>query len=123
MVEFGAEVAPYRNSRTGLPPGGEGKAQHVQGAQHGCRAHPEAHQETHSNEEFDHADQISEKYRMRQHQIRQNRLVEAHNAGLDKSLEILLEPAVSELGAEDLVLAENQKENRRDDANDRDGFG
>ena len=33
MVEFGAEVAPHRNSLSGLPPGGEREAQHVQRAQ------------------------------------------------------------------------------------------
>lgn len=122
MVEFGAEVPPHRDSRSGLPPGGERKAQHVQSAQHGRGPNPESHQQADSDKEFDHPYQISEKHGVRQHQISQNRLVETDCAILDKSLKILLESAMSKLGAENLVLTENQKEGRRDDADDRNGF-
>ncbi len=60
---------------------------------------------------------------MRQHQIRQNRLVETYSSVLNKSLKVLLESAMSKLWAKNLVFAKDQKESRRNDADNREGFG
>ncbi len=69
------------------------------------------------------SDQITKKYGVRQNQIGQNRLVEADRAVLDETLQVLLKTAMSELGAENLVLAEKQKKNRSSNTNYRDGLG
>ena len=106
MVEFSAEIAPHRNSLAGFPPGCECEAEHMQRAQHRSRPHPESEQQTHPDKQFDHADHISEKYRVRQNQVGQNGLVETHRPVLDEALKVLLEPAVGKSGAENLVLAE-----------------
>ena len=60
---------------------------------------------------------------MRQNQVGKNRLVKTHGAVLDEALQILLESAMGEPGAENLVLTEKQKENRRSDANYGNGLG
>jgi hypothetical protein len=60
---------------------------------------------------------------MRQNQVGKNRLVEAHRTILDEALQILLESAMRKLGTENLVLTEEQKEDRRSDANDGNGLG
>ena len=78
-------------------------------AQHRRRAYPDSQQQAHSDEHFDRSDQVSEKYRMGQNQIGQNRLVEADRAVLGEALEILLKSAVGKLRAENLVLAEKQE--------------
>src|SRR4029077_20935238 len=122
VIEFGAEGGPHRDSLARLPPGGKREAQHVQCAQRRCRPYPDSQQQAHSYKQLDHSDQISEKLRVRQHQVSQNRLIEAHRAVLDETLKVLLESAVSELGAENLVLAEEQKENRRGYAHRGDSF-
>ncbi len=64
---------------------------------HRCWPHPDSEQQAHPDKQFDHSDQISEKYRVRQHQVGQNWLVETYRAVLDEALKILLEPPMSEL--------------------------
>jgi hypothetical protein len=60
---------------------------------------------------------------MGQNQVGQNRLVKAYCAVLDETLQVLLESAVGKLGAENLVLPEEQKEDRRRHPNYGEGFG
>ena len=123
VVEFGAEVAPHGDSLSRLPPGGESEAEHVHCAQHRCRPYPDSQQQAHSDKHFDGSDQISEENSVRQHQVGQDRLIKTDGAALNEALEILLESAMGKLGAENLVLAEKQKEGRRSDADDGNGFG
>ncbi len=123
VVEFGAEVAPHGDSLPRLPPGGESEAEHVHSAQHRRWPYPDSQQQARSNKHFDGSDQISEENSVRQHEVGQDRLIKTDSAALNEALEILLEPAMGKLGAENLVLAEKQKEGGRSDPDDGNGFG
>ena len=92
VVKFGAEIAPYWNTLSGLPPGGECEAQHMQRPKNRCWPHPESEQQTHSDKHFDHPDQVSEKNRMGQNQVGQNWLVKTYRAILDEALRYCWNP-------------------------------
>src|ERR1039458_70133 len=106
MIKFGAEVAPYGNAVSWPPPGSQSQADHVKCAHDRGWPHRKSQQQTNPDTELDGADQVSEKYRVRQHQISEDGLIEAYRAVLGIALQILLKTAVGEFRAKQFILAE-----------------
>jgi hypothetical protein len=122
MIQFGAKIAPYRNFVAHFPPGSQRQTQHVECAQHRGQPNPHPQQQREPNKHLDRANHISEKYRMREHQMGKNRPVETDRATLDVAPQILLKSAVSKAGAKEFVFAEQNEKDRRGHAHDRNGL-
>jgi hypothetical protein len=116
MIQFRAEIAPHRNAMPRPPPGSEGQTYHVQPAQHGGRAYPEAEHQAHPNKHLNRPDHVSQKNRVRENQVGEERLVETY-CGVGIALQVLLKAAVSKSGSEKLVLSEKEEEECGGDAN------
>src|SRR5215468_11300061 len=97
MVQLSTEITPERHASPRCPPCREHHVHKKQNAHDACRTYPKSDEQRNTDKQLDNANNISEKYRMRQNNRRQHRPVKAHDTVRNVVLQIGLETTVRKL--------------------------
>ena len=106
MIQLIAEITPDRYPSPGRPPCRKEHVHEKQHAQDACRTHPQADEQQNTDEQFENADNLTQKYGVRQDQAGQNRPVKTHGTVGYVILEIALETAMRKRRPGHLIFAE-----------------
>lgn len=98
-----------------IPPGSQRQIKQEHDTDGTSRPHPQAQEQTQTDQHLNQTHEVSEENSMRQDQPRQHRLVKTNGTFRNVFLKISLEPAVGETRPRQLVFAkEEKKEGCRD---------
>src|SRR5215475_11180030 len=109
MFQLGAEISPDSHAMSRRPPGGQKHVQEKENAKDRSRAHKQPQQKRDADQQLEHADQISEKNSVGQHQPGQNRAIKTHPAAGDVVPQISLKSAMGKPRSGHLVFAEQEE--------------
>jgi hypothetical protein len=123
VIEFRAEVSPERRTVARAPPSRQSKAHHVKHAQNGSDPYEDSENQADPDEEFHKTHQISKKDSVREHDVAENRTIEADRRLLNVAFEIMCESGMSEGASEDLIFSEQHKEDSYTDSGADQCFG